>query len=988
MVLEVNHFADDFDPRFKVFHELMRKKVRDVLFISNLYDYIIMEEDSRLAERINNEYRGLNLSQPPRLTWVSSAEEALKALDTTAFDLVITMPRLADMDAYSLGPKIKNKVPNIPVILLTHRALSPDTGQGYRRPQGIDRTFVWTGNSDLLLAQIKSVEDRLNVEHDTARAGVRVIIFVEDSPLYLSSLLPILYRELVGQTQEVLEEKLNEEDRLLTMRARSKILVAETYEEAVDLFEQFRPFVLGIISDTRIPRAGRLDPEAGLALLSKIRTELPDIPVLLTSSEPANRERAARIPAAFIDKNSPTLNTEIHQFFLTQLGFGDFVFRLPDGREVTRASTIRELEKILPTIPAESFYYHSSRNDFSRWLFARTETMLAARMRPVTFDDFGGDIEAARQYVISNLQARRQRRQRAVVADYDAAAFDPEAFFLKIGKGSLGGKARGLAFISVLLGRNPELYAKYPLVEFLIPHTLVITTETFDAFTEANNLKYLSKTDLPDEEIAELFRRAELPETLAWDLEAYLAKVRYPLAVRSSGLLEDAQFRAYAGLYRTYMIPNDHLDLKTRLEHLITAIKLVFASTYYLGPKSFARRVGQRTEEERMAVIVQELIGARHGHYYYPAISGVAQSHNFYPFARQRPEDGIATIALGLGKTVVEGSKALRFSPKHPQLLPQFSTVDDILDNAQRHFYALRLDGPLRELGVNEESALARLDVSEAAEEEPARLVASTYVPEEHRIRDTAALPGPKVVTFSQILKYKKFPLSDILSDVLELLHEGMGCPVELEFSAHLCGRGNACKPEFVFLQVRPMTARAESMEIEITGQEREQAFCYSSNALGNAQRDDLRDIIFIKPNKFDPGKTVQIAREVGRLNAELLKENRHYLLIGPGRWGSADRWLGIPVAWADISGVAAVVETTAPTLKAEPSQGSHFFHNVTTLGINYFTVSDRKPDHIDLGWLAALPWASETEFTARVVLDRPFTLKVDGRRSHGVIYA
>ena len=988
MDLEVNQFADDFDPRFKIFHELMRNKVKDVLFVSSLYDFTIMEEDSRLAERIINEYRGLNLSKPPRLTWVSSAEEALKALDAKDFDLVITMPRLADMDAFLLGQEIKKKNPDIPVTLLTHLALAPNTSLGYQRPKGIDRIFVWTGSADLLLAQIKSVEDRLNVQYDTAAAGVRVILFVEDSPLYISSILPILYREVVSQTQEVMEEKLNEEDRLLTMRARAKIMVAETYEEAVAVYEKYKPFILGVISDVRFPHQGKLDPTAGIDLLNKIKSEIPDIPMLLTSSEPANRVKAEAIPADFIDKNSASLHSEIHAFFLDRLGFGDFVFKMPDDAEVARVSTVRALEKILSDIPAESFKYHSSRNDFSRWLFARTETVLAAKMRPITFDDFHNDLEAARKYVISNLQARRKRRQRGVVADFDAGDFDPDAFFLKIGQGSMGGKARGLAFISILLSRHPELVAKYPEVDFAIPHTMVITTEWFDAFVDSNDLRRLSKTDLPDEEISELFLNCELPPRVVRDLAAYLDKVDYPLAVRSSGLLEDAQFRAYAGLYRTYMIPNNHPDPQVRLEHLTRAVKLVYASTYFLGPKSFARRVGQRTEEEKMAVIVQELIGENHEGCYYPAISGVAQSHNYYPFARQEPEDGIATIALGLGRTVVEGGKALRFSPKYPQLLPQFSTVDDILDNAQRFFYALNLNGPPPMLSHREESALVRLDVDEMAESEPVRLLTSTYVPDEHRIRDTSAIKGPRIVTFAQILKYNQFPLAPILADVLELLHEGMGCPVELEFSAHLCGADKACHPEFDFLQVRPMSAMAGLREVHITEEEKAKAFIYAVNALGNAERVDMRDVIYVKPDVFDPAKTVPIAREIGKLNALMVKEKRQYLLVGPGRWGSADRWLGIPVSWADISGVGAVVETTSPNLKAEPSQGSHFFHNVTTLGINYVTVSDRPPDRIDWEWIKSLPIRDETEFVALAAAPEPFTLKVDGRITHCAIYA
>ena len=923
--MDIASFVEDFDPRFKLFHELMQKKVRDILLVSSLYDACIMEEDCRLAERINNEYRGLNLSKPPRLTWVSSAEEALQVFERQEFDMVITMPRLADMNPSALGLEFKKRNPDIPVIMLTHRAMAPDRTSEFRRLNGIDRTFVWTGNTDLLLSMIKSVEDRFNVEYDTQRAGVRVILLVEDSPTYLSVLLPVLYREVVAQTQAIMEEKLNEEDRLLTMRARAKILVAESYEEAMEVVERFKPYLLGVISDTRFPKAGRLQDLAGLDLLSWIRREIFDIPMLLTSSEPANRERADIVSAAFMDKNSTSLQTELRAFLKVYLGFGDFLFRMPDSSVVGRATSVRGLEKALQEVPEASIVYHAQRNDFSRWLYARAETVLANRMRPMTLDDFHEDVRLIREFLVSILSARRKQRQKGVVADFDPADFDPDTDFFKIGRGSLGGKARGLAFLTTMLQLNPNLHNKYPLVDIVVPHTLVITTEYFDIFVESNNLRSIPSGNMSDREIAERFKAAEMPAGLAESLRLFLSQVRYPLAVRSSGLLEDSQFQAYAGLYRTYMIPNNDPDLEVRLHHLLEAIKLVYASTYYRGPRAFAHRVGQRSEEEKMAAIVQELVGGGHNGFFYPDLSGVAQSHNYYPFARMKPEDGIASIAFGLGRTVVEGSQALRFSPRFPQLLPQFSTVEDILKNAQRTFYALNLDGCPVSLDDQEESCLERRDVDEAEGEEPLMRLASTYMPEEHRIRDTTALPGRRLVTFAPILKLKTFPLAGLLGDVLALINEGMGCPVEIEFSARLPESPDD-RAQFAFLQVRPMSARAEAMEVEIEEADLERAVCRSNGALGNCWRRDMADVVFVRPRTFDKTRTVQIAREIGKFNARLLAENRPYLLIGPGRWGSADRFLGIPVAWADISGVGAIVETTAPDLKAEPSQGSHFF--------------------------------------------------------------
>ena len=988
MALEIESFAEDFDPRFKIFHELMARKVRDVLLVSTPYDAWILEEDCRLSERIIHEYRGLNLSNPPRFTWASTAQEALAALDKKRFDMVISMSQLADMDVFDLGEEIKKKVPDLPVVLLAHDSLPPPTQEcllDFTRPPGIDQSFVWSGNTDILVALVKSAEDRLNVEHDTEFAGIRVILFVEDSPTYISSLLPVLYRELVSQAQAIMEDRLNEEHKLLTMRARPKILVAESFEEANQLFEKYEPYVLGVISDVRIPRNCILDENAGVAFLSKIKKERFDIPLLLTSSEPSNADKARKIPAAFVDKNSPSLHAEVRSFFVDQLGFGDFVFRKPDGREIARTPSLRKLEEILRHIPEDSFVYHYTRNDFSRWLFARTEIMLASKVRPLRDEDFSG-IEDHRQYLISLIQTWRQRRQKGVVADFDAGDFDPETEFFKIGKGSLGGKARGLAFVANLLQRLPAIHKKFEDVNIFIPHTLVITTEGFDIFVEENDLKDLAKSNTPDEEIAEAFRNADFPELIAKDLKAYLDRIKYPLAIRSSSLLEDAQFRAYAGLYRTYMLPNDDPDLDARLEQLINAIKLVYASTYFQDPKAFSKRVGHRTEEEKMAVIIQQLVGERYGDYFYPTLSGVAQSHNYYPFAKMKPEEGIATVALGLGKTVMEGEKALRFSPKFPQLLPQRSTVEDILENSQQLFYSLKMGGEHPELGIHEDANLAKRDISDADEEAPVKLLASTYIPDEHRIRDSAHMEGYRILTFAQILKYGQFPLAEVLSEVLALGQEGMGCPVELEFSVNM-PQDPERKPEFAFLQLRPMTARAELLQVEISDDEIARAFCFSSRALGNTETSDIADIIYVKPDDFDPARTQQIAREIGELNSKLMSESRKYLLIGPGRWGSADRWLGIPVSWAEICGVAAMVEMSSSQLKADPSQGSHFFHNITTLGITYATVSEGESDFINWDWLKVQPVANETAYMAHAQLDKPFNLKVDGRSSKCVMY-
>jgi DNA-binding NarL/FixJ family response regulator len=986
MTLAIDSLLKDYDPRFKIFHELMAKKIREILLVSTPYDAWIMEEDVRLSERLIHEYRGLNLSNPPRLTWVSSVEEALKALEDKKFDMVITMPSVVDMDCISLGTRVKKKDPDLPVILFAHSAVtSVDFYPGHTKPAGIDRAFVWSGNTDMLVALIKSAEDRLNVDYDTTSAGIRVLLFVEDSPQYLSSLLPIFYRELVSQTQAVMEEGLNEEHRLLTMRARPKILIADNYENAVNIYEKYKPYILGVISDVRFPKEGNLFPDSGIDLLTKIKADRWDIPLLLMSSEPSNADKAASIPSYFVDKNSSTLHADVHAFFMDHLGFGDFVFRMPDGKEISRATNLRTLEDEMNKIPIESLMFHANRNDFSRWLFARTETILASKLRPASAEDFSYDPYEMRKFLVSNIHVRRRRRQKGVIVNFDAHDFDPDTEFFKIGNGSVGGKARGLAFASDLLRHHSEMMQKFSDVNIIIPKSLVITTDGFEAFIHDNHLLKISDIDMPDKKIAKKFLRAKFPKWIRGDLEAYLKDIHYPIAVRSSSLLEDAQFRAYAGLYRTYMLPNDCPSYIQRTEHVINAIKLIYASTYFRGPKSFSQRVGHRTEEEKMAVIIQSMVGNTYGEHFYPAVSGVAQSHNYYPFSHMKPEEGIATIALGLGKMVVEGEKTLRFSPKYPQLLPQRSTVEDILENSQRYFYSLKLEKTCSMLSINDTSHLDKREISDAEKEYPVSFLSSTYIPNEHRIRDTSHMPGHRILTFSQILKYNSFPLPDILNEFLTLGQKGMGCPVELEFSVNL-SQNQDTQPTFALLQLRPMTARAELEVVDISNEEIEKAFCYSSNALGNAHKGDITDIVYVKPDAFDPAKTIEIAREIGEMNKYFAQKNRKYLLIGPGRWGSADRWLGIPVDWTDICNVDVITETTSAHLNAEPSQGSHFFHNITTMGINYISVSEKEGGFFKGAWLTALPAQKESAHVRYVALDKPITIKVDGRASRCVM--
>lgn len=983
MATEPQNALDDFDLSFKIFYDLMARKVHEILMVSSPYEAFIMEEGGSLAERIIHEYRGLNLSRPPRLTWVSTTTKALSTLASKPFDLVILNPGLGDQDPYTFGRRVKDRYPNLPVILLAHNArLLADPRCADR--QAIDKLFVWLGNSDLFLAIIKSIEDRLNVAHDTQRARVRVILLVEDSPFYYSSFLPLLYKEIVGQTQDVMEESINEEHRLARMRARPKILLAENYEEALEIFHRHQPYIYCIFCDVRFKRNGRVDPQAGFALLSRIKQEASDIPFLVLSTEERNREPALALPAVFLNKNSPSLNAEIRSFFTRFLGFGEFVFQMPDGREVARADSVRTLEKVLPAVPDESICYHADRNHFSNWLLARCEIFLASRVRPLKTGDFP-TTQALKAHLVDLLRERRQKRQRGVITDFVSTEFDTESDFLKIGRASMGGKARGLAFLATQLLENGWLQEKYPAVEISIPQTLAVSTEGFDHFLDDNALRNFDPEGLDDDRIFEVFLAARFPDWLREDLQAYLRQVTYPLAVRSSSLLEDAQFQPFAGIYNTYMLPNNHDELEVRLEQLVRAVKLVWASTFLEAPRTFARSTLHRTEEEKMAVIIQKLTGARHGDFFYPALSGVAQSYNFYPVEYMRPEEGIAHIALGLGKTVVEGGSALRFSPRYPELLPQFSTVEDILQNAQRVFFALDMTAFPLKFGFAGHTALCKLDIDQAAEHPPVRFFSSTYVPEDHRIRDSFARRGYPVVTFANILKHGIIPLPAILRDVLDLGRQGMGGPVEIEFALTLATAARP-KPNLSLLQIRPMVTNQPQSSEEIGADDMACAFCYSTGAMGSGGLNELTDVVYVVPERFDPAGTVAIAAEIATFNRQLQTTGRKYLLIGPGRWGSADHWLGIPVKWSDISGVGAIVETTHPNLHADPSQGTHFFHNITSLGISYITISGNRKDFIDWQWLTDLAPEREGKFVRHVILQKPLRLKIDGKRSCAVM--
>jgi len=768
------------------------------------------------------------------------------------------------------------------------------------------------------------------------------------------------------------------------------VLVAQTYEEALTLYEKYKPYLLSVFSDMRYPRNGIEDPAAGYKLLTKIKRETPDLPLLVLSTEEHNQKKADQIPAEFINKMSSNLNNRIKSFFVCHLGFGDFVFRMPDGEEIARASDLVTIEKLLSEIPDEAILNHAMNDDFSRWFMARSEIEFALQLKPVKISDFS-EPQDMKTFLIDKIRERRRGSREGRIIDYNAKKFDSDTDFMKIGSGSLGGKARGLAFMASQIKQHPELHEKFPGVTINIPQTVVISTDGFKLFIEENELSSLLEPGVvfEDDQIIAKFVHATFPDHLRESLSAYLQNVHYPIAVRSSSLFEDAHYQPFAGLYNTYMLANSNPSLEKRLDRLILAVKLVYASTYLKAPRSYAKSTMHRTEDEQMAVVVQQLTGTEHEHYYYPAISGVAQSYNFYPISHLLPDDGISYIALGMGKIVMEGGKTLRVCPKYPQFLPQFSIVDDILENSQKYFYALKLDEfPEDDKFINvkaKDPTLVKLDLNDATDHPLVRTLSSTFHFQDNRIRDSFSKKGFPVLTFASILKYKSFPLTEILDEVTRLGSQWMGASVEVEFAINLSEDENK-NSEFSLLQIRPMGQYKQNFGVTIGEKQIKQSFCYSSQSLGNGEYKDIYDLVYVDPDTFDSSKTTEIAGEINKINALFNLSGKKYVLIGPGRWGSADRWLGIPVVWNDISNVGVMVETTIESIKADPSQGSHFFQNITSLGISYITVSDKGDDFIDYDYFKCTTCDNTTSFLKHIRFDQPIRILVDGKTSRAVM--
>lgn len=966
------------------FQELMLQRVREILLVSSLYDSFILREDGEIYELIVGEFQGLDLRQTPGIRQVATGDEALAlARKQDRFNLIITTTHVLDMNAVQLARRARTEGLVCPIILLGYDQRELTDFVARNDVSLLDGIFLWQGDTRILPAIVKYVEDKQNVAHDTAIAGVQVIIVVEDNVRYASSFLPVIYGEVLHHSHRLISESVNLAHKLMRMRARPKILLCGTFEEAWDAYTSYEKDVLGIISDIEYPRAGALDREAGVELARRVKARQSDVAIMLHSTRPENAERARAVGASFLLKGSPTLLQDLRRFMVGSLSFGDFVFRTPDGVEVGRAGDLRELEDALRSVPAESLAFHGERNHFSNWFKARTEFALAEKLRPRKISDFP-TIEDLRQALIAAIAEYRQEQKRDVIADFNRKTFDGASGFSRIGAGSLGGKARGLAFVRQLIDRCQATRA-YPGVVLTVPRAVVLATSVFDAFLDTGGLRDVALGSADDALILARFLAAPFPDEAEQDLLAFLRFTEGPLAVRSSSLLEDSQYHPFTGVYQTLMLPNTDPDPRTRLASVVEAVKRVYASTFSSHAKAYLAATPYRLEEEKMAVIVQRVVGARRGERFYPDFSGVARSRNFYPIPPQKAEDGIAAVALGLGRAVVEGDPAVRFCPRYPRNLMQFSSVDDALRSSQRSFWAVRLDGAGQQPAARFEEESYGLEEAEA--DGTLAPLASTWSAENNAVYDGIARPGVRLVSFAGVLKHGAFPLPDVLTMLLEIGPWGMGGPVEIEFAVVLSR--NAREPsEFAILQMRPLALSREDEEIEVGEVAPERILCRSTSVLGNGKIDTLRDIVVVDYHRYERAASREAADAVTRFNAELLTEGAPYLLIGVGRWGSADPWLGIPVTWDQISGARAIVEAGFRDLKVDPSQGTHFFQNLVTFNIGYFTVNAGFGEgFIDWDWIAAQPAAASIGPVRRLKFAEPLVVQMSGKTHAGWIF-
>ena len=970
------------------FANLMNKRIYNVLLIATKYDAFMLEDDGRVDEQIFNEYTSLSLRYPPRFTQVTTEEEALAELKNRNFELIICMPNMDNRDIFAAATEIKIHYPNIPIVVLTPFSKEVSKRIANEDLSAIDYVFSWLGNAELLLAIIKLIEDKMNAPDDTASVGVQIILLVEDSVRFYSSALPHLYKFVLEQSQMFAKEALNDHQRTLRMRGRPKIKLARTYEEAVRIFNQYRDNMLGIISDMSFMHNGVKDPYAGYKFGQYVRKTGLIIPFVLESSEVGNKVYAKELGASFIDKNSKSYPQDLRKKIMQRFGFGDFVILNPQTKEeIMRIKDLKDLQKKVFQIPDDSLVYHLSRNHFSRFFYSRAMFPPAEVLKRVDVSDYK-DMDEARKLIFDLIVQYRRMKNSGVVAVYQKERFDEYSNFARIGDGSLGGKGRGLAFIGAMVKRYPKLEHDHFAVT--IPKTVVICTDIFDEFMETNELYSVALSDVDDETILKYFLRASLPSRLIEDLMAFFDVVKSPIAVRSSSLLEDSHYQPFAGIYSTYMVPKleDKYDM---LRTLSDAIKAVYASVFYRDSKAYMTATSNLIDQEKMAIVLQEVVGNRYNDRFYPTISGVARSLNFYPIGNEKAEDGIANIALGLGKYIVDGGQTLRFSPRHSHNILQMSTMDFALRETQTRYYALDLKNLTEQFSVDDSFNLLRLNLKDADADGSLKFIVSTYDPYDQIIRDGYYPGGRKILSFVNILQHDVFPLADTLDQILHVGQDEMGRPIEIEFAVNIdpvrAEQSPTPTATFYLLQIRPIVDNKEVMEEDLTLVGQEDTILSSTSVLGHGIVTDVQDIIYVKTGAFSSSNNQLIAYDIEKINRKFTAEEKNYVLVGPGRWGSSDSWLGIPVKWPHISNARVIVECGLENYRIDPSQGTHFFQNLTSFGVGYFTINPFKGDGwFDEEYLNSLPAVEETEYLRHVRFDKPIVIKMDGKKSLGVV--
>ena len=982
------------------FVNLMMRHIYNVLIVANPYDAFMLEDDGRVEEKIYNEYAQLGLRYPPTFTQVSTIEEAEKILGSTKIDLVICMPGNADNDAFTVARSIKQKFPDIHCVVLTPFSHGISKRMENEDLSIFDYVFCWLGNTNLILSIVKLIEDKMNIDHDIQAAGVQMILLVEDSIRFYSSILPNLYNYILQQSQNFATEALNRHAATLRMRGRPKVLLARTYDEAIQLYEKYKDNCLGVISDVRFPihahpeHQGAMggnkedkDPEAGFKLLKAIRREDEYVPLIMESAESANRERAEREGFKFVDKNSKMLSVDLRHLMEEHMGFGDFIFRDPKThQEIMRIHTLKELQDNIFKIPRDSMLYHISRNHMSRWLCARAIFPVSNFLKHVTWHKLQ-DVDAHRQIIFDAIVQYRHMKNLGVVAVFDRGKFDRYAHFARIGDGSLGGKGRGLAFLDNIIKTHPD-FNRFSGATVQIPKTVVLCTDVFDQFMEQNNLYGIALSDAPDEVILQHFLEAQLPDSYIADFFTFFEATHSPIAIRSSSLLEDSHYQPFAGIYSTYMIPN--LDDKYEmLRMLAAAIKSVYASVYYRDSKAYMTATSNVIDQEKMAVVLQEVVGQNHGDRYYPTMSGVLRSLNYYPVGEEKAEEGIASLALGLGKYIVDGGQTLRVSPWHPHQVMQLSEMETALRETQTRFYALDMK---RDVGsdfkVDDGFNILNLRVKEAEKDGSLQYIASTYDPYDQIIRDGVYEGGRKVISFCGVLQQDVFPLPEIMQMSMKYGAEAMRRPVEIEFACNL----NADRTgDFYLLQIRPIVDSKQTLVEDVAALPDDECLLRSHRSLGHGIVDDVTDVVYVKyDDHFTAMNNPAVATEIEHINRQMIDEGRGYVLIGPGRWGSSDPWLGVPVKWPHISAAKVIVEVALKNYRVDPSQGTHFFQNLTSFGVGYFTIdtnqSAEQGGMVRKDILDAMPAVEETQYVRHVRFARPLRILMDGTKQEGAI--